>query len=160
MDAIGKRSRVKWEEKEAAVRELEVRGKVDPMDLVNAAMNPKHPCHNDFTWDVEQAAKERWKDQAKSIIRRCKFEVITQDVTESVVRYVGSPTDGHTFQSLPQTRKVSDTSEIMVRELAMLHGNAARVYGIALAKQGMISPEVVSSLRSIRDQLESLKNSV
>ena len=152
--------RIRWAEKEAAVRELERNGKVDPMDLVNAARNPDHPCHRDFTWDVDQAAQERWRDQARKIIRTCKFEVVTTELTASTVRYVESPTEGGMFASIPKLRGVQNTSAVMAAELAMLHGVASRVYGIALAKQGIIGAEVVAELQSIRDQIGALKDSV
>ena len=152
--------RIRWAEKEAAVRELERNGKVDPADLIQAARNPDHPCHGDFTWDIEEAANERWRDQARKIIRTCKFEVITTEITASTVRYVESPTDQGMFASLPKMRGVQNTSSVMAKELGMLHGNASRVYGIALAKQGIIGAELVSLLQSIRDQIGSIKDSV
>ena len=116
-----------WTEKEVAVRSLESGGKVDPEDLIEAARDESHPCHGDFTWDVGAAALERWRDQARSIIRKCKFEVIVDDVTTSVVRYVESTDNDPVFVSLPKIRGVAKTSAVMQRELQMLHGNACRV---------------------------------
>jgi hypothetical protein len=58
-------TKVSWKEKEAAIRSLESGGMVDPLSLIEAARNEDHPCHGDFTWDVEQAASERWRDQAR-----------------------------------------------------------------------------------------------
>ena len=149
-----------WKQKEAAIRELQKNGKVDPIDLITAARDPSHPCHDDFTWDVDAAAAERWRDQARAIIRRCKFEVIIEDVTERVVRYVESPDDDPVFVSLPGMRSASKVSTVMVRELSMLHGNAARVCGIATSKAGMLGFGMVDELCSIRDRLATLKASL
>ncbi len=96
---------IKWAEKEAAIRSLERGGKVDPVDLIDAAKKPSHPCHGEFTWDVKQAAKERWRDQARKLIRRCTFEVTVEDVTSPVVHYVACPdAEDDTFVSVPKLR--------------------------------------------------------
>ncbi len=149
-----------WKAKEAAVRALENNGTVDPADLITAARNPNHPCHDDFTWDVEAAAMERWRDQARRLIRKCKFAVVVEDITTPVVRYVESPGDEPLFVSLPKIRSTSKVSGILSTELAMLHGNAARVYGIALSKSGIVGADVVGRLEVIRDQLAEMKESV
>lgn len=149
---------VTWAEKEAAIKALEVGGRVDPERLIEAARSPEHPCHADFTWDVEQAAAERLRDQARGLIRRVQFEVITEEVTEKVVMYV--PTeheDEHGYSNLTKIRRASTVSSVMLSEVAMLHGVSARVYGIALAKQGMVGDDVVDRLRGVRDSLAALK---
>lgn len=149
---------VRWSDKEAAVKSLQRNGRIDPNDLIEAAQDPSHPCHGDFTWDTEQAAKERRRDQARKIIRLCKFEVIVEDVTVPVVSYVASPDDEDVFISVPKLRGVSRTSAVLASEVTMLHGVASRVYGIAFAKQGIVGSSVVSTLESIRDQLGTLKD--
>ena len=149
---------VKWSDKEAAVKSLLQDGRIDPCDLIEAAQSPLHPCHGDFTWDLDKAAAERWRDQARAIIRRCKFEVIVEDVTTPVVSYVPSPEgDQDTFVSTAKVRSKSNVSALLVSEVSMLHGVASRVYGIALAKQGIVGAGVVSKLRTIRGHLAELK---
>jgi len=148
---------VRWKDKEASIRALERDGRVDPEDLIKAARSPSHPCHEDFTWDVEKAARERWRDQARAIIRRCQFEVIVEELTEPVVRYVPTDDDDDgTFLSLPKIRSVTRVSNMLAAEVAMLHGMAARVYGIALAKSGMIDGKHITTLRNVRDTLRGL----
>mgnify|MGYP006899666155 CR=1 FL=1 len=149
-----------WSEKEAAIRALERGGRVDPVDLIEAARDPNHPCHEEFTWDIDTAANERWRDQARSIIRKCKFDVVFEDVTTPVVQYVPCSDDSSVFLSLPRIRSSSKTSAILTAELRMLHGLASRVYGIALSKQNIVGSAVVAELGSIRDQLGVLKGSM
>lgn len=149
-----------WSEKEASIRALERGGKVDPVDLIEAARDPGHPCHDEFTWDIDAAAQERWRDQARSIIRKCKFDVVYEDVTTPVVRYVPCGDDDTTFLSLPKLRSSSTVSAVLSAELKMLHGLSARVYGIALAKQNIVGAGVVGELGLIRDQLGVLKESM
>jgi len=148
---------VRWKDKEASIRALERDGRVDPEDLIKAARSPSHPCHEDFTWDVEKAARERWRDQARAIIRRWQFEVIVEELTEPVVRYVPTDDDDDgTFLSLPKVRSVTRVSNMLAAEVAMLHGMAARVYGIALAKSGMIDGKHIATLRNVRETLRGL----
>lgn len=147
----------KWADKEKAIRALEKGGKVDPNALISAARSPRHPCHEDFTWDVEEAARERWRDQARELIRKVHFEVQVEDATESVVMFVPNEGDEHLFRSLPKVRSKVQASSILASELAMLHGLSARVYGIALAKQGLVGADKVAKLRMIRDTLAELK---
>ena len=149
---------VKWSDKESAVKSLQRNGRVDPADLIEAARAESHPCHADFTWDIGQAASERWRDQARKIIRQCKFEVIVEDVTTPVVSYVPSPDEDYTFVSTRKLRSKSDTSYVMVSEVTMLCGLASRVYGIALAKQGIVGVDVVNTLEIVRDTLSGLKS--
>ena len=148
---------MKWTVKAAAIRALERGGKVDPAELIEAAKDPKHPCHGDFTWDIKQAAVERWRDQARALIRQCKFEVLVDDVTTPVVQYVSTGTDDKLFMSVPKIRSLSKASAVMLAELASLHGAASRAYGIAIAKQNIVGVEVGVGLGVIRDQVAALK---
>ncbi len=158
--AMGAWDMVKWSEKEKAIQALENKGKVDPDDLIAAARAKEHPCHGDFTWDVKQAAAERWREQARSLIRRCSFLVQVEDVGERVVSYVPSPkSEEKTFANLRKERSTTKVSHILRAEIEMLHGLASRVYGIALAKSGMVDGGLVASLGAIRDQLAVLKGS-
>lgn len=146
-----------WAEKEAAIRSLERKGKVDPWKLLEAARDPRHPCHEDFTWDIEQAASERWWDQARKLIRTCKCQILVdEDVTEPVCQYVSSP-DEPLFLSLPKIRSKETSSTVVATEVAALLGSAARAYGIALAKQDIVGATTVATLKSIRDQVAELK---
>lgn len=148
----------KWSDKEAAVKALERNGKVDPRDLIEAARDPSHPCHGDFTWDIQTAAAERWRDQARYIIRQCKFEIVVGEVTTPVVHYVASPKEeSDEFVSLPKMRGTEKTLAVLAAEVAMLHGVAARVYGIALAKKQFVGDRVVSQLDSIRAHCAAVK---
>lgn len=150
-------TKISWKEKEASIRSLEKNGRVDPLELIEAARNPEHPCHLDFTWDVEQAAAERWRDQARELIRAVKFEVIVEEVGNKVCAYVPSGDEDASFVSLPKIRSKSQASAVVLAEVAMLLGNASRAYGIALAKTNIVGSDIVDQLRSIRDQIAALK---
>ena len=149
---------IKWAKKEAAIRSLERGGKVDPLDLIDAAKDSSHPCHGEFTWDVKQAAKERWRDQARKLIRRCTFEVTVEDVTSPVVQYIAHPAaDIDMFVSVPKLRGKAQVTAMMLTEVNMLLGLASRIHGVALAKQGILGPAVAGQLASIVDLTKILK---
>jgi len=149
--------KVSWKAKEAAIRSLEKNGRVDPVELIEAARDSEHPCHSDFTWDIEQAAAERWRDQARELIRSVKFEVLVEDVGNRVCMYVPSGDDDAVFVSLPKIRSKAQASAVVLAEVSMLLGNASRAYGIALAKMNIVGADVVVQLKLIRDQVAALK---
>lgn len=151
-------AKVSWKEKEAAIRALEKNGRVDPVELIEAARDPEHPCHESFTWDVQQAAEERWRDQARELIRSVKFEVQVEDVGQRVCMYVPSGDEDAVFVSLPKIRSKSQASAVVLAEVAMLLGNASRAYGIALAKTNIVGADVVVQLKAIRDLVATLKS--
>ena len=143
--------------KEAAIRALEKKGKVNPRDLIKAAKDPRHPCHDDFTWD-DSAAAEKWRHhQAKELIRELRFNVVVDEVRFGVVAYVSSPDSDATFDSLPKMRGVVKVSALLGAEVDMLCGQASRVYGIAVAKQNIVGAKTVAKLRIVRDTLAALK---
>lgn len=139
----------KWADKEAAIKALEREGRIDPKDLICAARDPQHRCHGDFTWDIEKAASERWHDQARHLIQRCKFEVIVEDVGPRSVSYFTPSGDGATFKALTQIRSPEMVSSVLLAEVAQLQGVASRVLGIAEAKAAMVGVESLNSLREV-----------
>ncbi len=84
--------------------------------------------------------------------------MIEENVTERVVLYVPTGADDtHSFSNLPKIRRASTVSAVMLGEVAQLHGLACRVYGIAMAKRGMVGDGVVDRLQEVRDSLAALK---
>ena len=141
-----------------AVRALERNGRVSCADLIDAAKDPGHPCHHRFTWDIQQAALERWHDQARAIIRSVKFQVLEDtEITTPVCQYIPSPDSEPSFVSLPKIRKQADMRNALWAELAQLHGIASRVYGIAVAKERLVGSGVVSQIRTLRDLAAAIK---
>jgi hypothetical protein len=150
----------KWTEKEAAIRALENNGTVDPNDLIEAARAERHPCHNDFTWDIHDAAAERWRDQARALIRKCKFEVRIEEITERVVQYIPSNTEEATFMSVPKLRSKAKVRENMRCELDMLLGLVGRIRGLSIAKQNILGAHVTSTLNTVHDLVKGLRDDI
>jgi hypothetical protein len=149
-----------------AVRALEHNGGVRPHDLVEAARDPDHACHNDFTWDVEEAARERWHDQARAIIRSFSFTVEIKDVgTASVSYYVPDPSSKDAddepqrdsmFRSVTSIRTKNDSRALFKSEVKQLLGLVSRVYGIAVAKRRLLDDDTVDTLQTVRDLVRGL----
>ena len=152
--------KIPWAVKEAAIRSLEAGGKVDPADLIKAARKPSHPCHGDFTWDVDAAAEERWRDQARALIRTCSFEVQVEEVGQRVVNYVASGDDDSLFVSVPKLRGKNKIQALFLSEVAMLLGNASRVVGLATAKSGLIDVEILLPMEEIQRRIRAVKESL
>lgn len=143
--------------KARAIKALERNGVIRTEDLIRAARAPDHPCHGDFTWDIDAAAAERWHDQARKLIRSFRFEVEIVDSPPShVVYYVPSAGNGGSFRSLPSVRRSADVNTLIRDELRQLVGHVSRVLGIAEAKRGHVGDEFISSLRRVRDSLAGM----
>lgn len=91
-------------------------GKLDP-DMIwqEARAYPEgHPFHDYFTWDVSEAARKRWVDEARMLIRTVRFEVQTTRFTASVPLFVPDPESvGNDYTMLSDEKH----SEIVKREM-------------------------------------------
>lgn len=146
-----------WKDKERAIRSLEKNGKVDPEDLIAAARNPTHPCHGDFTWDINKAAEKCWRDEARRLIRMVGFTLKVEDSGQRVVNYVASGDDDAVFVSVPKIRGKGHVQAMLLAEVAQLEGAVSRAYGLALSKSSIIGVDVADRLKSIRDLVSALK---
>jgi len=78
--------------KAAFIRSLEdSSGRLEPEKVVEAARPPGSPIHEDFEWDVKKAAQQHWIEQARTLIRYVRFEVITETETIVVPYYIVDP---------------------------------------------------------------------
>jgi hypothetical protein len=146
-----------WKDKERAIRSLEKNGKVDPEDLIAAARNPTHPCHGDFTWDINKAAEKCWRDEARRLIRMVGFTLKVEDSGQRVVNYVASGDDDAVFVSVPKIRGKGHVQAMLLAEVAQLEGAVSRAYGLALSKSSIIGVDVSDRLKAIRDLVSALK---
>lgn len=55
-------------------------------EIVEAAKDPASPFHPFFTWDVKEAARKRWLDEARSLIAKVRIIVTTRDGYSANVR--------------------------------------------------------------------------
>lgn len=91
-------------------------GYLNPAHVVEAARDPSHVLHSEFSWDDEEAADRYRIAQAGALIRRVKFTVIRQSTETKEVRMVTT----RAFQSRKSARGSSggyeSVAEIMSDE--------------------------------------------
>ena len=66
-------------------------GHIDPNRVIEAARDPSCIIHEEFDWDVDSAAQKYWVDQAQSLIRFVKLEVLIERQTVIAPFYVPDP---------------------------------------------------------------------
>jgi len=69
-------------------------GNLTPDAVVEDARHKKSPLHEFFDWDDSEAA-HKWRiEQARSLIRSVRVEIVTEEKTVSTVRYLRNPEAG------------------------------------------------------------------
>ncbi len=66
-------------------------GRLTPQAVVDDAKDPASPLHAHFTWDVNEAAAERWLDQARTLIRTVHVTFRTEHTVVRAPYYVRDP---------------------------------------------------------------------
>ena len=89
-------------------------GRLEPRYVVEAAKNRKSPLHHHFTWDVQQAAEERWLDQARSIIRAIRVADDEGGEDKPAFISITDKSDGTAY------RRVGDIADSRALQLALL----------------------------------------
>jgi hypothetical protein len=81
--------------KQRAIREQlrlveEQHGQLDIDRIIEIARSdPNNPMHSEFTWDVQEAARKRWRDECRAMIRSvCYVEKTTRHEMVDVPEYV------------------------------------------------------------------------
>lgn len=66
-------------------------GHIEPRHVVDAARDSKSPIHENFPWDVNVAAEQRWLDIARELIRFVKLQITVENHTIVAPYYVPDP---------------------------------------------------------------------
>jgi hypothetical protein len=130
-------------------------GVLTPDAVVEDTKNdPKSPLREYFTWDVRAAARERWVDQARTLIARVHYVVTTEYKTLTVPVYVRDPAAQRGQQGYRPTADVREDPDaarnVMVDELRRLRGllERCRALAVVLNEEGAVDElvEQVSAL--------------
>ena len=136
----------------AALAEIAERngGRLTPDAVVKEARKPASPLHGYFTWDVKEAAAERWLDQARQLIRSVRVEVTTTQFSMRAPEYLRDPAAGRE-QGYISIRRLA-TDEDMAREAIVAEfSNAAAALSRAKA---------VAAALGLADQIEEVRSRV
>lgn len=90
-------------------------GKLTPDLVIEAARNKASPLHGCFTWDVKQAAQERWVAQARDLIRSVRVEVTTTQFSVRAPAFIRDPSMAGNEQGYTSLDRLR-TDEDLARE--------------------------------------------
>jgi hypothetical protein len=134
------------------MKHLETRaGRLSPTDVLAEAAATDSPLHEFFEWNDTVAGEMYRLDQARTLIRRVKFEVIVDEVTVRSVRYISEPNDDKSmYIAQPKIRSREHASSVMAAELARLLGNVDRTLGIARIQAAILPDGIAGTLEAVR----------
>lgn len=127
----------KWRAIKERLRQLEDpnTGALNIDQVIAAARDPNDPMHSEFTWDVNEAANERWRDQARAMIRNVKYEeTVTRVELSNVPNYVHTTTELGKDAYMPIDRVRSDQDrarQVINEELARCRAALDRARAVA-----------------------------
>lgn len=111
-------------------------GILKPEDVVEAAKNQTSALHPFFTWSVEEAAHERWLDQARQLIRSVSYIRHQSKTSTPVVAYIRNPDLPRNEQGYISTLSLASDQErareAIDQELLRIESLLLRARGIAV----------------------------
>lgn len=129
----GRRSR--QEEKRRAIEACADKfGRIDPDRVWQAARDPKHVLHKEFPWDLETAARQRWRARACELIREIRVIVVIEDRKIAAPAYVHDPREllPSAYIKTMRVAKDEDLAERnLLEELARIEGAVVRARSLA-----------------------------
>ncbi len=126
-------------------------GNLTPDAVLEDARSKKSPLHDQFEWNDGEAAHKYRLDQARTLIRSVRVEVVTESKTVSVVRYLRNPEAPHREQGYADVVAIKDESDLardaLLAELARAKALFDRAESLALAFS------MDSEIRELRDRV-------
>lgn len=154
---------LRHEEKMQALRDLEVRGRITPARLVEAAEARDHVWHDSFEWDDKKAAAKYRIDTAREIIRSWVTpRVIGETIERRAVAYVRDPRLPHAEQGYVSIERVRTDKtlirDVLVQEFSRAAASLQRAYDIAdvLNARHEIK-DLVDRVNRLRERSEAVK---
>ena len=105
-------------------------------DIIEDAKQPDSPLHTYFNWDLERAAYEHWKDQARQLISEVRV-IITHGAT-TVTTYRFQPSSPSVsagnqggYVDVTKVTKRKTQRELLDAELRQLQGHMERLIRLA-----------------------------
>jgi hypothetical protein len=111
-------------------------GGLTPDAVIEEAKDPDSPLHDEFDWDVESAAMDWWREQARKLIRSVHVEIVTGTLSIMVPRYIRDPASETKDQGYRETAKIRSNDEharaALAYELDRLEASIKCVQSIAV----------------------------
>ncbi len=110
-------------------------GKLTPDIVIDEAKDPESILHGHFDWDVDAAALEHWRNQARRLISSVRVVFTTDTTAVACVAYVrdpSAPSDEQGYVQVNQVRTDTDRSrEVLVSEFSRAAAVLTRAKEIA-----------------------------
>jgi hypothetical protein len=109
-------------------------GRLIATDVVAAAENPKHPLHDRFNWDKEDASHKYRLHQARVLIRQVRVDVIINTHVERVVAYVRDPERPKDYRRAERLVSRKDLAkQVLLEEVGRAVAALKRARAVAVA---------------------------
>lgn len=135
------------------IRQLEHEGRLTPDEVIGDAKDPSSPLHDEFTWDVNEAALEHWRDTARRIIRSVVYTVEIHNSQVTVPLYTHDP-DRKQEQGYITVTKLLTEKDLAAKCLAQEFDRAASSASRALNYASVFGLQ--RDVRGLLSRIESL----
>jgi hypothetical protein len=128
------------------------KGILTPDAVVNDARDTSSPLHGYFTWDDTEAAKQFRLDQARTLIRNIKVEVITTTNRVAAPFYVRDPQRSSDEQGYRAIAEIKDERSASADALQYEFNRAIAVLerAVSIAEELGMSTRVAELIQRIR----------
>lgn len=142
----------------AAIKALERDGRLTARRLVDAARNPRHPMHRDFTWDNAVAGEAFRIDQARMLIAQVRVVITTSTkklIAPAYVRDIeAAPRAGYVATTRLQNEREA-AEETLLYETTRLQAQLERCREIASALE--LETELEAAIASVLELRSRLR---
>lgn len=137
-------------------------GRLEPDQIINEAVNESSPLHYYFEWDDEKAGAAYRLDQARELIRRVKIIVTYEETEIKTVRYirdVETPGDEQGYIAVKRI-KAKNVNATLAEELERVSGYLMRALTFAMVREEALPEGTIRKIEGIRDEIDSLIESL
>ena len=111
----------------------DTRGRIRPEAVVEAARNPDSVLHDEFEWNIGEAAQKYWVSRARELIREVKLVITYEDRRVVAPYYVSDPSDDESsyIETTRIARKANLAKQTIVDEMARIKAAIHRASSLA-----------------------------
>lgn len=150
------------QDKRKAIREvlaqLDKENRLTPDEVISEGQKPDSPLHSEFTWDVAEAARITWVNQARALISSFTVTRIVNHREYNVQEFVEHPTKPEREQGYVSIDKIKSNRmmarEFIERELTMASAYVSRTRDYATILG------LTDRVDSVTRDLDELRNDV
>lgn len=136
-------------------------GSIHPRKVFEAARDPEHPLHSEFTWSGKEAIEKLGLQTAAKLIRSYRVEIVVRNHKVAVPYYVRAPEKNadKVYAPIDQIRRDEDRSRcVLLDELRRIENALGRARRLSIVFN--LESEMDALLEStinVRNRIESEK---